>query len=299
LSTRFQYEAFGLRIESELLLPELGTSDFSEPDLEIVFGSNPVALPDPKDTGVVFQASGNEFLFRLETVGSFYVTEGKRISVERLNNSTDDEIRLFLLGSAMGALLHQRGALPLHGSTVVKNDRALIVSGRSGAGKSSLAAKLLDRGYRLLADDISVIRWVEGNPVVIPGIPHLKLWEDVLLHLDNNPEDFLKVRPQLLKYKKPAGQAFSQEPATPGVIIILAAKNSEGIEIRELKGQDKFSVLKNNTYRIQYVQGLGHLDTHFRLISRLAENVRIFEVKRPVSPISLNELADKVDELLN
>ena len=69
----------------------------------------------------------------------------------------DSNVRLFLLGSAMGALLHQRGLLPLHTNAVEVGGRAFAFMGKSGAGKSTLAAWFHDRGFRIVADDVCVV----------------------------------------------------------------------------------------------------------------------------------------------
>jgi hypothetical protein len=59
-------------------------------------------------------------MFRLDVPGvaRCRVEEGKNISIEPLPGSSPDKVRLFLLGSTMGALLYQRGFIPLHGSAV-------------------------------------------------------------------------------------------------------------------------------------------------------------------------------------
>lgn len=62
----------------------------------------------------------------------------------------------------------------LHASCVVRDGRAILISGRSGAGKSDLALRLIDRGARLVSDDYTIVRRVEGRllaraPVNIAG----------------------------------------------------------------------------------------------------------------------------------
>ncbi len=214
----------------------------------------------------------------------------------RLNNATDEEIRLFLLGSAFGALIHQRGLLAFHGSTIVKDGKAWIIAGISGTGKSSLAAVLVRRGYPLLADDVSVIGFQDNEPVVYPGIPHLKLWYDVMKKLGEDPAKHPKVRPQLLKYRQDVKDAFAGNSVPVSKIIVLTSKNSEGFERSEVKGIEKFNQIKNNTYRFQYVDALGQSAIHFAMSSRLANAVDVVQVKRPSSPLLLEELADFVLE---
>ncbi|MEG8053162.1 hypothetical protein QP185_07710 [Sphingomonas aerolata] len=53
----------------------------------------------------------------------------------------------YLLGTALGALLHQRALLPLHCNAIVHDGKAFLFCGDSGAGKSTLAAVFEARGY--------------------------------------------------------------------------------------------------------------------------------------------------------
>ena len=92
----------------------------------------------------------------------------------------DNDVRLFLLGSVMGALLHQRGWLPLHGSAIrLPDGTAAIFMGPSGVGKSTLAAAFRRRGYAVAADDVSLIfTGADGSPLLQPAYPELKLWAE-------------------------------------------------------------------------------------------------------------------------
>ncbi|MDF0543268.1 HPr kinase/phosphatase C-terminal domain-containing protein [Sphingobium sp. H39-3-25] len=56
----------------------------------------------------------------------------------------------------------------LHASTVSIDGRAVMLSGSSGAGKSDLALRLIDRGARLVSDDYTVVRRVDGQLSAAP-----------------------------------------------------------------------------------------------------------------------------------
>ena len=45
----------------------------------------------------------------------------------------------------------------LHVSCVAIGDRAVLIEGRSGAGKSDLALRLIDRGAQLISDDYTLV----------------------------------------------------------------------------------------------------------------------------------------------
>ncbi len=51
----------------------------------------------------------------------------------------------------------------LHATTVAKDGRAILISGRSGSGKSDLALRLLDRGFVLVSDDQTYLRLSDGK----------------------------------------------------------------------------------------------------------------------------------------
>lgn len=51
----------------------------------------------------------------------------------------------------------------LHASCVLKSGRAVLISGRSGSGKSDLALRLIDRGADLVSDDYTLVRRIGGR----------------------------------------------------------------------------------------------------------------------------------------
>ena len=56
----------------------------------------------------------------------------------------------------------------LHASCVAVDGRAVLISGRSGSGKSDLALRLIDRGAVLVSDDYTIVRRVSGRLLARP-----------------------------------------------------------------------------------------------------------------------------------
>ena len=186
----------------------------------------------------------------------------------------------------------------MHGSSLLKNGESFLFCGLSGVGKSSLAAVLCERGYHLVADDISVIINKTEYSSIIPGIRQLKLWQDVMVNLEKDYMQFETVRSGVLRYKVPLSDAPVSENNRLKIIFILEKKNTAGFELIEVKGTKKFELLKKHTYREQYLKGLDTLDINFKQITGLLQNTRVFQLFRPSSPLLLKELADFVEEIL-
>ena len=53
----------------------------------------------------------------------------------------------------------------VHATCVVKDGRGILISGRSGSGKSDLALRLIDRGASLVSDDYTVVKRLRGRLV--------------------------------------------------------------------------------------------------------------------------------------
>jgi serine kinase of HPr protein (carbohydrate metabolism regulator) len=60
----------------------------------------------------------------------------------------------------------------MHATTVAIGGRAVLITGASGAGKSDLALRLLDRGFTLVSDDQTVVRR-DGDRLVASAPPQI------------------------------------------------------------------------------------------------------------------------------
>ena len=56
----------------------------------------------------------------------------------------------------------------VHATTVAIDGRAVLIFGRSGAGKSDLALRLIDRGAALVSDDYTIVESRDGALLTTP-----------------------------------------------------------------------------------------------------------------------------------
>lgn len=66
------------------------------------------------------------------------------------------------------------GMLIIHAAVVEKNGLAAILPGSPGSGKSTLCAALVNRGWRLLSDELTLVRISDGRIVPLPRPVSLK-----------------------------------------------------------------------------------------------------------------------------
>jgi hypothetical protein len=294
----YHYYAHGLAITSELACPELVATrpNGHAPDVTIRLGETPGALTTPTSQSVLYQAKPNQFLLTIPHIARFWVQEGKQITIEPMAGSHEDAIRLFLLGSALGALLHQRGRVILHGSAVATAYGAMVFVGLSGAGKSTLAAALQQRGYRVLTDDVCSIVYDQATQTaqVQPGLAHLKLWADAAKELALTDQATRRVRPELEKYALPLHHTFDLAPVRLDTVYQLQPTNGSAWQIEVLSTMPKMQALIMNTYRQRFLQGLGTRPQQLQQLSQIAGQVRFCRVTRPSSGFQLPELVERL-----
>lgn len=284
------YAFCALIIQSELELPGLAPGHGS-PDVLIRFAPVPPELDQAAVTAPMFQASRQRFLLRLPRVARYMVTDGREILIDR-QGGTDQEVRTFLLGSALGALLHQRGLLPLHASAIRTEAGAVAFAGASGAGKSTLAAAFARRGYPVLADDIvPVLLDGTGRPVVAPHSANIKLRFDSLDQLGIGHEGLPRVRPTAPKYVWPSIRDET-EPVPLFAVYRLDQSNEPGIVLEPATGVDRFNLLRRQTYRPRMMAALGDQAIQFRVIAAVSQHARVARVRRPATPFLIDELVD-------
>jgi len=292
----FQYTAFGLAISSEIEFPELLQHTFAAPQVVIKYGSVSEHLADATARGITYDATHDEFLFRVANIARYLISNGTQITVEPLQDA-QDAIRLLLLGPVICALLNQRGYIVLHGSAIETENGAVVFSGRSGAGKSTIAAGFSKRGYHILSDDSCALQKVTPTELVaVPSFPRLKLWRDSAKHIGLDPAGMKRVRPELEKYNYPIKPNFSLDPQPLRGIYALEASNQEEISFKPLKGLEKIGALARNIVGRRYLAAIGRQTDQFAAIAAVAERQRICSVVRPEKSFLLEELLDALEK---
>lgn len=277
------YDVFGLRIRSAIPLPDLMAApvDRRRADVRIVLGD---VAPAAADAASVWglTGTGERAVLTIDDIARFEILAGRRIVVDRFPDAPAANVRLFLLGSAIGALLHQRGLLPLHANAIRIGRGAAAFMGPSGAGKSTLAAAFLDRGFTLLADDVCVVEETDRLPMAQPGLPRLRLWRDAVEASGRHPDDLQIAFAGHDKYVVPTHDVQSADAMPLNRIYLLGAlsEGETGMRIRRLTGIAAVSAVMANIYRGRYLSLLGGRERNYRQCLQLIRAVPVFSVER-------------------
>jgi len=286
---------------SDIILPELmpAITSLAASKVRIRLGKVPAGIAAPGEKTATHQVAKGQFLFPVQGVACYYVANGNSIVVEPVEGAQEYDVRLFLLGTSFGALLMQRGLLPLHGSAVVIDGRAVVFTGVSGAGKSSLLAAFRKRGYPFLTDDVVAVTVnPDGSARVHPSYPQQKLWRDSTeaIGVETSSLTPFDTRDDQEKFAVQAMQGFWPSPVPLASVYEVQVTRRRGITLRSLAGMDKLAVLLNHTYRACLVDGLGLKAAHFKQCVAVARQVAVARLTRPQNLFSLEEQVRRIEE---
>ena len=283
------WSVFGLVIRSEIPLPELFPCESSAAaDVVISAGKLPEAAEAPAGLSVADRA----LLLVIPGVAKFRIANGRSITVEAEAGVPERNVRLYLLGSAFGALLHQRGLLPLHANAVDIGGTSIAFMGESGAGKSTLAAAFRDRGYRVIADDVCVVGFdADGNACAKPGLPRLRLWAEALEVMGHGTAGFEHSYvgdEQFEKFDVPLDPSSAVRSDTPLSGLYLLARGDE-FSIDRLTGLEAADAVFANTYRGAFVSAANGQENHWASAVRLVRTLPVFRAAREWNLARLDE----------
>lgn len=287
------YSAYGLQIESELALPELCPGS-ATPDVVVRRRDSDSQPACPGNEPVVVEAERGHFLYRVAGLATYVVRDGREVSIDAVAGCNEEHLRAYFLGCVLGALLYQRKFLVLHASSVQTPRGAVVFSGQSGDGKSTLAAALMQRGYAMLTDDVTAIEINEGGVAMAQsGIPASRLWTDSAARLQYPMDGAERSRISYEKFILPASK-FCSEAQPVHAVYFLTPQPRSDVSIQPIDGADRIAYIANGTYLPSYVAALGTEATHFSRALSLAKSAKFGRIRRPSNAFLLDELADRV-----
>jgi hypothetical protein len=302
----FSYKAYGLGIHAYCRLPEL-KAEATQADVTIRLalpGEQMPAIdqfpaPTSKTQRPFLRPSADEICLLWDQVACCSIRQGREIVVRPLPGAVDELLRLHLLGSAIGVLLHQRGLFPLHASAVEVDGQAILFMGQWGAGKSTMAAVMHQRGHQLLADDVAALTVRTNGIQVLPAFPQLKLWPTSIESLGALAEVLPKVHPEFDKRSLLVTPLFPQIPLPLCCIFMLEYGDLSVIQ-SALPTEALFALL-SNWYMARFGEAFAtsvERNTIFHLCANLLRQIPVLLMQRTPMLADLPQHAQLVEDYL-
>jgi dephospho-CoA kinase len=292
----------GITLISEIALPELPLiqqQSATPHPVQVRLGAVANHLSGAVELDPDCFATPTQYLLNIQGVARYLVTAGREIVVDLAAAAPALDVRGYLLGSIFVVLCQQRGLLPLHASAIAGKSGVVAFLGNSGQGKSTLAAHLAQRGFRVLADDVCLIDATEPSvAMVIPTAPWLKLWRTSLENLGREAEGLDRVFTDDDKYRLPLAPVLTPEPILRLVFLEGNEIASTKTEIEEVPRVQAVPLLMNLTHHSYLLEVTGQQEENFRRCGRVLSQARAYRLFRPWGLMHLESTVDALENLL-
>nr|UXE41699.1 hypothetical protein Hi04_10k_c5966_00032 [uncultured bacterium] len=300
MSTRHRYRIANLVLSSNILLPELrqtnGTqaqcsfelvtsADFTNHGVEW-FHQWSIPLDDEigkkKQPWLQLGHRYGGYCLRFPSMAEFIVSRDlSRIQCCPTPNIPEVTVRHLLLDQVIPLVLSRTEQIVLHASGVLTEFGTLAFVGKTGEGKSTLAASFARSGCPMLSDDCLVLRFERQCWTAIASYPGVRLWSstlDALLLRDTPTHDMAHYTGKRRVNDNEIVPIVSG-PAPLTGLFLLSSGDAEP-SITRLRPASATIAL------IAYALNLDITDSaflrqQFEAISDLADKVPMFELRYP------------------
>lgn len=302
----FYYKVYNFSVQIPFAINELVAINPCVPDIDIQEDKIQDNLESIITQGdfwagaVTYQINEQDILLDIKNTAKYLIKNKKTVIIDRNQSVADSDIALYLLGTCFACIVMINGGFALHGSAIKMGDSCVIFTGDSGAGKSTTAARLIEKGYQLLADDVCVIAFdTEGEAIVYPAYPQLKLWDNSVEKLGYDKTILKTVSDNWQKFRLSTRNIYHDMPVKVSHIVELIPSDSDSIKCETVQGFDKLKLLLANTYRNFFIPTLGLEQAHFQFCATIAQQTDILRIERPRHTFLLDELINIVETEIN
>lgn len=293
-----RYRIYGLVVDVPFHCPSMIELS-SDTNVDISVTEGPVPTPDgplPDFLPAFNVIDGRSVMIGGPWSGNFLIADNNSVVFDRGPQANEHGIGYHFVRGIMPILVRAREQLTLHASCVATPGGAVMVTGLSGAGKSTTVTALIQRGCTLLSDDLTVLkRQSDGEIVVMPGASQLFLCSDAAANLGGEDDQILDAPYTRMKSMLLCPSDEEVQPSPLRSICVLS--NSEGcdsVRKTQIEGAAKFGALMRCVTGRQ--TGFTLDAPRFSLAAAIAASTTVYSVERPAGRWCIDEVADVVLE---
>ncbi|MFK7849175.1 MAG: hypothetical protein AB8G77_28060 [Rhodothermales bacterium] len=246
------------------------------------------------------EIDGPDIWFVWDQLGVMQIHDGSALFIDPIPNVKPSLLKQAVQSAGLGLILHQRNQLTLHASAVEMDGGVVAFVGYKGAGKSTTAASMFGQGYRLVTDDLLVLKIDKNRTVVdaFPGIPQLRLWpEAVVASLKEDPETLPRNSDLSTKRLRSVGDQFARDALPLKAIYTLdyLADPMDDLVIEPLAPRDACIEMIRQSYALHYLGNQGANAQHLAQSNALTKLVPVRRLRRPRALEAIPEMVAAIE----
>ena len=202
---------------------------------------------------------------------------------------------VYFVGPVVGYILRLRGVLALHASVVEIDNRAVAFMGAGGAGKSTIAASLSGKGFKVISDDVAALDFSREKITVQTGPQRILLWPSSTAMLFGSPDALPLISPTWTKRQVLDEQKFCTVSRPLAAIYLLRSRCLEASapRVELVEAGEAFISVVANTY-VTYLLDRDARRREFTSVRRLLEAVPVRALVPHCSSERLDALCERV-----
>lgn len=300
----YKYYMYGLNIESDLCIEEAFPSAFTtEPDVKVIIGDMPEELlesiKDIPEDQYYLKRSNNAASFRIPGVCDYLITRDV-ITIHPLTDVNSHDIKTFLLGSSFGLCAVLRQHVMLHGGATAIADKGVIITGESGAGKSTISNRLLEQGGQFIADDVCAVT-LEGDTAHINmAYPQQKLCRDAAVARGYELKDLIYINEDRDKFAVRLKDNYLVDGASFNFLFELALTDNDTTTVTKIDGGEKYKLLLRNIYRgTEAFNMWGVHPMYMKKCLDITTKITAYRIERPRSKSTVDEIVNIINSIIS
>ena len=225
-----------------------------------------------------FYHTGYGYLLRFPGLADFDVSiDGSKVVAYPTKGTDEATIEHLYINQLVPLALSRQGRPAFHASVVTVPGGAVAFLGRTGMGKSTLAASFALEDSAFLTDDSLIVDEAGDICHALPSHASLRLWEDSVAALvgDDMPE--IGIVSYSDKARLLAGDAltYNDTPLPLLAAYVLEGEEPAAVAIRTLSGSERHMAWIENSFLLD-IQDRDLLARHFDWTHRISGKVPTF-----------------------
>lgn len=225
----------------------------------------------------------------------FLIRNGATILVDPFQEADMYLVTSLIIGYGFAFLFAQRGATAFHCTALSMYQKGVMISGISGAGKSTTAYQLVNRGHKYLVDDIAIM-YPKEHFFITPAFPIQKICGK---DIDAIPEDkLLYINETRDKYSYYNIEQFETTPREITTIFFITTGDVDEVIIEEQTGLNRFLRVLECQYLVEIFAKTGTPEVDKQNCLKLAGKIRFYKIIRPKNKNTLEQIADMIEKIM-